>query len=1822
MYKIQTGIVHADAIVINPSRNAIVYITNQPANNGGRIVVSFDLNNDLYGENAHRATSIHARDSAEGLLNNLDNEARVIVRNKKGLNELLPGTGIQSSQLLATVEYEDNVSQSAEKNNPQSGEKSGRQYSLKQPQSETEKLLRRQEREIEGLKARLADARRETRLTTEKEMSPAQLRAERNAIMEGYGLKPKNGDGWLYSQLSRLYRLMANGSTVENGRRIELTWETANEWALKIADGVLDRSALKADMAEYQAIRDVLKGATINVSQEIRNDLSMPFADFRKKYGREIKFGKDGVGIDQVWQELEREFPGLFNGSEYLNQADMLNHLGEVLDNTRSYEYNPFQEGSQERAMERQLLANDILERYYTIPERRPTFADKQARKLMEAKAKARQSLAEMKEHYQQRLAAERQRARERTERKVQQTREGYEQRLDTWKENKSNRARREQILRHAGELSKKLLRPSDAKHIPDALAAPVAKLLESINLESKNGRPTLRTEAFHELRDAYAKIAQDPALNSRMTVDPDLAANLEEAAAMKDLRLLDMNRDQLETVWRCIRAVEASISNSNKLLAETKSQSVEALGESVLSGLKGQREKAAHGKVLGTLDKLLNTDNLNPYDYFHEWGEGGDEIFRMLRSAQDGQTRDIVQIANFTADLLSAKEMSEWSNDARPEEVEVFGGKVMLTTAQKMNLYVLMKRAQGAQHILEGGIRPTDTQKGHTSDVVRVTELDVKRIGDSLTQRQRQVADGLADYMKVLSSWGNEVSLRMYGYEKFTEEHYWPIRTDRNFTFSDLTAEEQEAFIRQFVFTKQINENARNPVMIGDIFDVFADHAAGMVAYHNYLPVLDDLQRVYNYRSGPGYENSVKQGIEKAQGKNGNDYFRTLIRDINGSAKADTAFSTKLLSNFKKASVAGNLRVIIQQPTAFFRALAMLDADDVTFGAIGKVDWNEVCRYAPIAQWKDWGYFDIGTGRDLKNIILSDPGSLYERIENKMMAPAGLADKVTWARLWKACEHHVAKQNKWMDRDSKELKQSEEFKQEVGSLFSELIDRTQVVDSVLHRSQIMRSKNGLNQISSAFMAEPIKSYNLMRSSLRDLAHGRGGAGKKLVRAAVALLVNGVVNGAAQSVIDALRDDDDDETYWEKWLQAFTGIQGDEASFGDYMKAALSSNVVDGLNPLGWIPYIKDVYSMLQGYTVGRMDMDAASDIVNSAQRLMKAISGEGKTTIDDALVDFGSKLARLLGSSAGNVYRDVKSIAQTVQHQFIDDPVVDYKVEVFNPMADALVGAGVEKVVAAQKSRLMNILYRALAEGNDAAYKEIQNDMLARGYTYEEIRSAMKDRFKKAWEKDESLENDKHLMDALGISRENIVEWRRNAFKSAWEKDHDVAKDKEAMWKAVISEDTISGWEESEWKNSGYVEQLKAIGADLDATENVVRKIKNATSTYQKWKALGDADLPAAEKDVLLRTFAGDNDVERWEAMNEMGLSIDDFITVRERYTLVNQDELYNAGEKALEFYHWIDTLGFSDEQSAGLKDKFIFMTMTPASTTRYDKLTAAGVQEDVAYQLTGDLNGLKPLEGASSVSAKQQQGLIAFGDYDDDTKLKALSAIMEEKQLEKLNGAMSAGIGLDAYMDYHLNGSTLKSDEGAKAGGAGSAKQKKMTYIDSISGLTEEQKDYIYLNIEGWSAKTLGDAPWHGGERYSGDLPEHGKVSASPAAETSAATPRAASAGAGTTKTSNSGSSRGTGSRSTGSGSRSSGPGGTAARAASTRVSTAGTTSGSLKARGATTRPTARTAASRIVLPSMSTLTGRKRNLKINLPERLKRVVYGTTKPNLKKL
>ena len=58
----------------------------------------------------------------------------------------------------------------------------------------------------------------------------------------------------------------------------------------------------------------------------------------------------------------------------------------------------------------------------------------------------------------------------------------------------------------------------------------------------------------------------------------------------------------------------------------------------------------------------------------------------------------------------------------------------------------------------------------------------------------------------------------------------------------------------------------------------------------------------------------SIKEEIERTYGKEGNKYIDKLMADINGSINKDKNLWDKLSQNMKVASVAGNIRVALQQ--------------------------------------------------------------------------------------------------------------------------------------------------------------------------------------------------------------------------------------------------------------------------------------------------------------------------------------------------------------------------------------------------------------------------------------------------------------------------------------------------------------------------------------------------------------------------------------------------------------------------------------------------------------------------------------------------------------------------------------------------------------------------------------------------------------------------------------------------------------------------------------------------------------------------------------------
>lgn len=103
--KLKYGITNASAVIYNPSRNSVMFIAENQDKIGQYICVTFDLNNNLEGENAHKLTSIHGRENLSATICNLGADATICVQNKNKLDTMLPGGQIlESLAPIAKVE--------------------------------------------------------------------------------------------------------------------------------------------------------------------------------------------------------------------------------------------------------------------------------------------------------------------------------------------------------------------------------------------------------------------------------------------------------------------------------------------------------------------------------------------------------------------------------------------------------------------------------------------------------------------------------------------------------------------------------------------------------------------------------------------------------------------------------------------------------------------------------------------------------------------------------------------------------------------------------------------------------------------------------------------------------------------------------------------------------------------------------------------------------------------------------------------------------------------------------------------------------------------------------------------------------------------------------------------------------------------------------------------------------------------------------------------------------------------------------------------------------------------------------------------------------------------------------------------------------------------------------------------------------------------------------------------------------------------------------------------------------------------------------------
>ena len=1107
------------------------------------------------------------------------------------------------------------------------------------------------------------------------------------------------------------------------GNNDDVTFSSVMDQAKEIAHELLDSTPEHTVRDEYaQEVLDTLRGMAITLSDEQKAETAYHhdrYGNYRKRLFGAVNLAKNGQPLDSAWQELAELYPGTFDAEE--NSQNMPERLLEIVEELKDSYYSYDGMDMDDAAT---TVAYDIFDAYMDTPEYK-TYAQRQndrftamqnkyrkrlqsvkddyrqryEEKLKAVQSKSRQDKADMRTQYADQLKAQRQLYAERRHRDV-------EKRRKTVQKNKIKK----QIL----DLMSLAANGGKERRVPNGLLDSVKELGRAVVLDGKAGE---RLDSYlNKVRDGFDKIEGNDSQKTEYATLVEDYNNLFKGQILQlkesigDKSINDMTADELEQTYQLIRSVKKAVTNSNRLFKAEKTATVESQGQQIIHELKGSKKDPNGKKTNERIEfmKGFGYNALKPEYFFRMQGSPTlENLYHNLRGGQDTWARDCYDARQYSQRLKEKYHAYNW-NQRRTFTLETqYGESLKFNMQQLLYLYALSRREPAMQHLTQGGMvfDKVSTRSKRGKRIVELTDNtahpltveDIAKATDMLTKEQKAYAQDMQRYLAdTMGAKGNEVSRVMYDMDLFTDSDYIPMRSAGDYVQYIQDKANGDAKIKNSGFTNQLNVHANNALVISSFDDVWANHVNDMALYHAFTLPLEDFQRVYNYHTQVGENGTVSQAVRGYMDTESKRYIEQFIRDLNGGVRPDNGsrYVNKGISLFKKGAVFASASVAIQQPSAIARAMAVIPAKHFVATTVSKRDYAQLKKYAPVAIVKEMGYFDTGMGKTATDWINEDkPRGFGKKLralvtdsdyrDSVLSALPEKADELTWAHIWNACVHE-AKTDFHLT--------GEAAYQKAGERFSEVVDRTQVYDSVFSRSGMMRSSDNAMKMATAFMAEPTTSLNMLVDAVYQVKNGNApkSYGARVVGSLVAAAA---LNAILQSIVTAARDDDDDKTYLEVYL------------------GQLLPNMWSNLNPAGQLPMLKDAISIFMGYDVSRADMNLLIDLRDAVQAM------------DSDTISTGQKINRLAGALSAFVGLPYKNVARDVQSVFnvIHKATLDMHTgatgtkEVFNDemkgqllIDDLLEKFGIEMFPDTDKSAK---LYKAVSTGDQETVDRMQRE-------------------------------------------------------------------------------------------------------------------------------------------------------------------------------------------------------------------------------------------------------------------------------------------------------------------------------------------------------------------------------------------------------------------------------------------------------------------------------------------------------------------------------
>lgn len=1502
---------------IKDKRNDPIIVVIKPEGNGYYNSINIDSN---------VALSMHGRSNISNKIIDAQKHGRILyvrnLNNKNSGSYQIPGSQLPNNFSSTAVanslnQYKQSVNNFLQKN--------GKLHQL-DISEEYYHALEEENSELKKANNYLSDV-----LNAEKSHVPSQsdVRKTADRMLDEFKSSFKKSD--LVEQLTGLYQYLKESKNIDGGEVTRVSRSIARE--------VIDNAQYQDEdeVREYKAFKGFFDKRPLYIPEEYIEDIYPDgFGALRKKYFGKVDIRKANAdhqnNIYDIYRELQHEFPNQFPEHDFTsNDADVALEILDGFEQLRPKDYEHFPGEEYNHAVDR--LADEIFNAYFEVGEE--SLNNKYKKSYKKLKEDARASLEqEYREKYEAKIEkyiAKAEKKDEKSVARIKALRADYKDSLidyDTFireearilkKTGLEYQARRElhqayrekqdeqrhrqiykrEIVRDSKALMNMAVNPTDNLHVPKVLLKDLVPVLSSVDFSSVNtydGKLPKISMTAHE----FAKNLET--LNRRLTeaeenggvfteedgkgmyldIDPDLRTSLQEVQeAVKgiDGNMNRLTTEQLQTLRNSLRGLKKIVESQNKFISDTLNAKVSEVANEVIKDFESQKTGIDWNSKT---HEFLNYNMLDAYSFFHEMGDGGKKVYKLLRAARDKKTVALNQVENrfkeaMKENHIKTKDITKLSNDTFTFTAHTVRGNAQaeatMTKAQLMSMYLYNLRDQARMHMYgertdaETGRKYIEEKLGgfkivgkkilgvtiRDENVYKLTEAEVNALVDEhLTDNEKAFADSIGKILSVdVAKFGNEASNAVYGYDKFTEKNYFPIKVDKDtIDMKNSDLERNMSTLKNKGMTKSLQKEAYNPLIVDDIFEVMMKHVDEMTSYGAYFPAITDMQKFYNMKDETG--NSVHRELSRVMGKGGTNYYMNLLRDLNGS-RGDTDNSDKFSQGFsglyKGAKVLGNLRVAIQQPTAYARAIAAIEPIYLAKGLSLPIteankEWELAKKYAPIALWKSMsGSFDINMGKGLRQQMTGE-AKFHEDIANKAGFLLEKGDEFAWKRLWYAAEKKV-------EATTDLKKGTEEYYKAAADIFNDIIDKTQVVDSVLNRTDAMKNKFGLVKLTTSFMSEPSKTYNMVYRAYSDFKRGKGNAGE-LLGVMSAYVLNAALTAAFASVVSAMRSREKEKKYGERWLDAFVG------------------DFTDNINPIGYIPFAKDAVEIAVNTALKKWNNGSNDLATKPISEAAKAVGNLAEIMDDDSKLGFFGNLYKasnaldIAGIPMSNTFRDIGALYDTLIYDVLDDVNLQYDRDkkVYNMMGKNRKGDYVNV------KRFLSSALKAYTRGDKALGDKIMADLKAK-LGEDVIEEAMQKQLKgndtiqamaekKASGQDYS--EDREALLSQGFSEAMIDK----ALESAYRKQSPIKKEDLAEQLFEQSE----GYKDS---LKAYVDYKKADGVSDDKIRSSIKSAVTGRYKEAYQAAIGNpAESDAILRKILRITYEGkqlytEKDLKQW---------------------------------------------------------------------------------------------------------------------------------------------------------------------------------------------------------------------------------------------------------------------------------------------------------------------------------------------------------------------